>query len=177
MEELFVRAPWPCTLPPTATTRRREAMLVAIDELNQVSLEYPRPRRGAAVDRAAAAARRRRRPQPAAVRLCLRHLLERGLIANEAWRARSRGGSRPASPPTWGPAGSKGWRQRNRYALLARQPLWEQLAAYIARWTKTVPPGAGLPPPGVRPLQAREKRQIRENLGEFWELDADAPAR
>ena len=68
----------------------------------------------------------------------------------------------------------EGLSRRNRYALLARQPLWEQLASYVSslddeqfrRALVFLRRAFG----GFSP---QEKRHIAENLGEFWGLHAD----
>jgi hypothetical protein len=67
--------------------------------------------------------------------------------------------------------------KRNRYALLARQVLWVQLADYISsldeehfrRSLVFLRRAFG----GFSP---REKRQIAENLGEHWGVSADTAA-
>src|SRR4030095_13838273 len=69
----------------------------------------------------------------------------------------------------------EGLAQRNRYALLARQTLWEQLADYISSlddeqfkraWVFLRRAFGSFSP--------REKRHIAENLGQCWGLNADA---
>ena len=80
----------------------------------------------------------------------------------------------PGIPADLGAGWFEGLAQRNRYALLARQPLWEQLAEYVQslddeqfrRALVFLRRAFG----GVQP---REKRQIAENLGEFWGVNAD----
>ena len=102
-------------------------------------------------------------------------LLERGLIANEALVREVSRRLSPGVPADLGAGWFEGLSQRNRYALLARQVLWEQLADYIEsldedqfrRSLVFLRRAFG----GVQP---REKRQIAENLGEHWGVNADA---
>lgn len=104
-------------------------------------------------------------------------LLERGLLSNEEL---AREVSRRLSPGIEADLGAgwfEGLSKRNRYALLARQPLWEQLANYIAaleeeefrRALVFLRRAFG----GFSP---REKRHIAENLGEHWGLSEDTAA-
>ena len=101
-------------------------------------------------------------------------LLERGLISNDDL---AREVSRRLSPGIAADLGAgwfEGLSKRNRYALLARQLLWEQLASYVA----------GLDEDQFRRaivflrrafggFSPREKRQIGENLGEYWKINPD----
>ena len=101
-------------------------------------------------------------------------LLERSLISNDQL---AREVSRRLSPGIAADLGA-GWFEglagRNRYALLARQPLWEQLARYVfaldeeqfCRALVFLRRAFG----GFSP---QEKRHISENLGEFWGLGED----
>jgi hypothetical protein len=68
----------------------------------------------------------------------------------------------------------EGLAQRNRYALLARQVLWEQLAAYIESLDEEQFRRALVfLRRAFGPFSPREKRHISENLGECWGLHAD----
>ena len=81
----------------------------------------------------------------------------------------------PGIPADLGAGWFEGLSKRNRYALLARQPLWVQLADYVSsldedhfrRALVFLRRAFG----GFSP---REKRQIAENLGEHWGVSADA---
>ena len=59
-------------------------------------------------------------------------LLERGLIASEDLAPEVSRRLSPGVPADLGAGWFEGLAQRNRYALLARQTLWEQLAEYTA---------------------------------------------
>ncbi|HVW00697.1 MAG TPA: DUF5682 family protein, partial [Planctomycetaceae bacterium] len=101
-------------------------------------------------------------------------LLERGLLSNDEL---GREVSRRLSPGISADLGA-GWfegvSKRNRYALLARQPLWEQLADYVQsldeeqfrRAIVFLRRAFG----GFSP---QEKRRIAENLGEHWGVNPD----
>lgn len=101
-------------------------------------------------------------------------LLERGLIANdELVREVSRRLS-PGIPADLGAGWFEGLAKRNRYSLLARQPLWEALGAYIhsldddqfKRALVFLRRAFG-------GFSAQEKRHICENLGEFWGVQGE----
>src|SRR5690348_17959070 len=149
--------------------------MVAIDELNQVTLEH-----ADRVDEPLWIDRLRRLSDaddrnPLLSGYACAILLERGLLANdELIREVSRRLS-PGVPADLGAGWFEGLSRRNRYALLARQVLWTQLADYIASLDEE---------PFRRSLvflrrafgsfSAREKRQIAENLAEYWGVSADA---
>ena len=58
-------------------------------------------------------------------------LLERGLITNESLGREVSRRLSPGIPADLGAGWFEGLSKRNHYALLARQPLWEQLAEYV----------------------------------------------
>jgi len=63
---------------------------------------------------------------------------------------------------------------RNRYALLARQTLWEQLSDYIAALDEDQFRRALVfLRRAFGPFSLQEKRHISENLAECWGLNAD----
>ena len=103
--------------------------------------------------------------------------LERGLIANEDLAREVSRRLSPGVPADLGAGWFEGLSRRNRYALLARQVLWTQLADYIAsldeehfrRSVVFLRRAFG----GFSP---REKRQIAENLAEHWGVHADTAA-
>lgn len=104
-------------------------------------------------------------------------LLERGLIESDALSREVSRRLSPGMPADLGAGWFEGLAMRNRYALLARQVLWAQLADYIAslddehfrRSVVFLRRAFG----GFSP---REKRQIAENLAEHWGVHADAAA-
>lgn len=98
-----------------------------------------------------------------------RQLIDSDLLAREVSRRLS-----PGVPSDLGAGWFEGMSLRNRYALLARQTLWEQLADYVAvldddefkRSLVFLRRAFGNFSPG-------EKRSIAENLGEYWGVGAD----
>src|SRR4029079_1178924 len=81
----------------------------------------------------------------------------------------------PGVPADLGAGWFEGLSRRNRYALLARQTLWEQLAEYLAsldddqfrRALVFLRRAFGS-------FSPQEKRHIAENLGEYWGHSADS---
>ena len=106
-------------------------MLVSIEELNRVSLEHhDRVEESlwiARLQRLADADDR----NPLLSGYACATLLERGLIANENLAREVSRRLSPGVPADLGAGWFEGLAKRNRYALLARQPLWEELASYI----------------------------------------------
>ena len=102
-------------------------------------------------------------------------LLERGLITNESLGREVSRRLSPGIPADLGAGWFEGLSKRNHYALLARQPLWEQLAEYVRsldddqfrRAVVFLRRAFG----GFSP---QEKRHIAENLGECWGVDTAA---
>lgn len=149
--------------------------LAAINELNQVNQEYHE-----LVDEELWVSELKRLSDaddrnPVLSGYACSILLERNLISNEDL---AREVSRRLSPGISADLGA-GWFEglsgRNRYALIARQLLWEQLADYVAtldeeqfrRAIVFLRRAFG----GFSP---HEKRQIAENLGECWGVAGDA---
>jgi len=102
-------------------------------------------------------------------------LLERGLMATEDLAREVSRRLSPGIPADLGAGWFEGLSMRNRGALLARQPLWQELAGYVQsldddqfkRAIVFLRRAFG----GFAPHQ---KRQICENLAEHWGVDADA---
>ena len=93
------------------------------------------------------------------------------LLAPGRWAARIS----PGVPADLGAGWFEGLAQRNRYALLARQPLWEQLAGYIESLDEEqFRRSLVFLRRAFGPFSRPRKRHISENLGEFWGLNADA---
>lgn len=69
----------------------------------------------------------------------------------------------------------EGLANRNRYSLLARQSLWEQLAQYVAELDEEQFRRALVfLRRAFGNFSVREKRNIAENLGELWGTNVDA---
>lgn len=150
-------------------------LLVGMNELNRVAADY-----SSLVDESLWIAELRKLAQadhlnPLLSGYACALLVERSLITNEEL---AREVSRRLSPGVAADLGA-GWFEglslRNRYALLTRLALWEQLAAYVASLTAEEFKRAlvflrrafGTFAPG-------EKRNIAENLGEVWGVKPEA---
>lgn len=177
VEELFVQGSLALFGAANCDANAAKVMVVAIDEMNKVSLEFHDR-----VDEAMWITQLQRLADaddrnPLLSGYACAILLERGLIANDAL---SREVSRRISPGVAADLGAgwfEGLAQRNRNALLARQTLWEQLADYIASLDDDQFSRALVfLRRAFGPFSPREKRHIAENLGEYWGLNADTTA-
>ena len=104
-------------------------------------------------------------------------LLERGLVANEALAREVSRRLSPGIPADLGAGWFEGLAKRNRYSLLARQPLWEELSAYIAslddhQFKRAVV----FLRRTFATFSPQEKRHICENLAHAWGVHADQAA-
>lgn len=149
-------------------------IVVGMDELNKVSFEYSEE-----VDESLWTERLQtlsdaddRNPLLSGYACSI--LLERSLISNEQL---AREVSRRLSPGISADLGAgwfEGLSSRNRYALLARQPLWEQLAAYISSLDdEQFCRALVFLRRAFGEFSPQEKRHIAENLGECWGVNAE----
>jgi hypothetical protein len=175
VEELFVQGALALLGAANCDNQAAKKMLVGIDELNNVCLDYhERVDEKLWIDRLQKLSDADDR-NPILSGYACAILLERGLIANEALAREVSRRVSPGVPADLGAGWFEGLSQRNRYALLARQPLWEQLADYLAsldddqfrRALVFLRRAFG----GFSP---QEKRHIAENLGQYWGVHADA---
>jgi hypothetical protein len=175
LEELFVEATLALFAAASCDDRAVKPMMQALDELNKIGLEFhdrlEEPLWIEQLRRLADADDR----NPSLSGYACAILLERGLMESEALAREVSRRISPGIPADLGAGWFEGLAQRNRYALLARQPLWEQLAAYIESLDEEQFRRALVfLRRAFGPFSAREKRQIAENLGEYWGLNADA---
>ncbi|MBW3542238.1 MAG: hypothetical protein KY476_18370 [Planctomycetes bacterium] len=175
LEELFVQAAMSLFASAGCDDEAVPAMLEGIDALNKVGLEFhDRVAEPLWIEQLQKLADSDDRSPPLSGYACA-ILLERGLIENEALAREVSRRISPGVPADLGAGWFEGLAQRNRYALLARQPLWEQLAGYIASLDDDEFKRALVfLRRAFGPFSAREKRQISENLAECWGLNADA---
>ncbi len=174
IEDLFVQGSLALMAAANCDNDAAKSALVAMDELNKVGLEYhERVDEELWVGKLKALSDADDRNPLLSGSACA-ILLERGLLSNEEL---AREVSRRLSPGISADLGAgwfEGLSRRNRYALLARQPLWEQLAVYVRsldeeqfrRALVFLRRAFG----GFSP---QEKRHISENLGEFWGVGGD----
>jgi hypothetical protein len=147
---------------------------VAMDELNKVNLEYHE-----LVDESlwisklqALADADNRNPLLSGYACAI--LLERSLVSSEALAREVSRRLSPGIPADLGAGWFEGLSKRNRYALLARQALWEQLADYIKSLDEDQFRRAIVfLRRAFGEFSPQEKRHIAENLGEHWGVNAD----
>lgn len=174
VEELFVQGALALHSAAGCDNDAAVKMFVATDEMNQVALEH-----ADRVDEPLWIAQLRKLSDaddrnPLLSGYACAMLLERGLLANEELIREVSRRLSPGVPADLGAGWFEGLSKRNRYALLARQVLWEQLADYVSaldddhfrRSLVFLRRAFG-------GFSAREKRQIAENLGEHWGVSAD----
>lgn len=150
-------------------------LITAIDSLNQIALQLDDR-----VDETLLAGQLRQLAErddrnPVLSGYAAAVLLERGdMAADELAREVSRRLS-PGIPADLGAGWFEGLAARNRYALLARQALWTQLAHYIeALDDEQFRRSLVFLRRGLGSFSAPEKRTIAENLGQYWGVHADA---
>ncbi|NUQ62336.1 MAG: hypothetical protein HUU20_07600 [Pirellulales bacterium] len=175
VEELFVEAALALFTAANCDDRAVKDLIEAIDEVNKVGLEFhdrvEEPLWIGQLQRLSDADDR----NPSLSGYACAILLERGLIENDALAREVSRRISPGVPADLGAGWFEGLAQRNRYALLARQTLWEQLAQYIQSLDEEQFRRALVfLRRAFGPFSAREKRHIAENLGEYWGLNADA---
>ena len=169
VDELFVQGSLALFGSANCDNEAAKALLVAIDELNRTGLELhervdedlwiSQLKRLADADD--------RNPQLSGYACAI--LLERGLMANDELASEVSRRISPGVPADLGAGWFEGLAQRNRYALLARQTLWEQLADYIASLDdRQFKRALVFLRRAFGNFSAREKRHIAENLGECW---------
>jgi hypothetical protein len=175
IDELFVQGA--IALFPAASCDNQAAreLLVAVDELNKVGLEFAEridePLWTVQLQKLADADDR----NPVLSGYACAILLERGLMANDTLAREVSRRVSPGVPADLGAGWFEGLAQRNRYALLARQTLWEQLAEYIASLDdEQFRRALVFLRRAFGSFSPQEKRQISENLGQCWGLGADA---
>jgi hypothetical protein len=175
LEELFVQAVLALFAAASCDDRAVKPLMQAMDDLNKAGLEFhDRVEEPLWIEQLRKLADADDR-NPSLSGYACAILLERGLIENEALAREVARRISPGVPADLGAGWFEGLAQRNRYALLARQPLWEQLAGYIESLDEEQFRRALVfLRRAFGPFSAREKRHIAENLGEYWSLNADA---
>lgn len=174
VEELFVQSALSLHAAAGCDNEAAAKIFVAIDETNQVALEY-----ADRVDEALWIESLRRLSDaddrnPLLSGYACAILLERGLLANEELIREVSRRLSPGAPADLGAGWFEGLSRRNRYALLARQVLWQQLADYIASLDEDhFRRSLVFLRRAFGGFSAREKRQITENLGEHWGVSGD----
>jgi hypothetical protein len=175
VEELFVEGALALHAAAGCDNEAAVKMFIAIDEMNQLALEH-----ADRVDEPLWLDKLRRLSDaddrnPLLSGYACAILLERGLIANEDLTREVSRRLSPGVPADLGAGWFEGLSKRNRYALLARQVLWAQLAEYIASLDEEhFRRSLVFLRRAFGSFSAREKRHIAENLAEHWGVSADA---
>lgn len=174
VDELFVQGSLALFASATCDNDAAKQMLEAIDDLNRTGLEFhdrvdeslwigQLHRLSDADDR-----------NPLLSGYACSILLERGLMANDELAREVSRRISPGVPADLGAGWFEGLAARNRYALLARQTLWEQLADYIASLDdEQFKRALVFLRRAFGSFSPREKRHIAENLGQFWGMNED----
>jgi len=174
MEELFVQGALALFAASNCDNAEAQALLVSVDELNRISLEHhDRVEEKLWIEQLQRLADADDR-HPLLSGFACATLLERGLIANDDLAREVSRRLSPGIPADLGAGWFEGLARRNRYALLARQPLWEALAVYIHSLEDEEFKRAlvFLRRAFVR-FSPAEKRTICENLAHLWGAHAD----
>lgn len=174
MEELFVSGALALHSAASCDNEAAKEMVIAIEEINRVSLEHhERVEEALWLERLRALADADDR-NPLLSGFACATLLERNLIDNDDLIREVSRRLSPGIPADLGAGWFEGLAKRNRYSLLARQALWEALASYIEslddeqfkRALVFLRRAFGV-------FSPREKRQICENLAHYWGLDEE----
>lgn len=175
IDELFVQGALALHAAAACDNQAAQVLVNSVDELNRVSLEHHDRVDGELwVDRLRKLSDADdRNPQLSGYACAV--LLERGLVATDDLARDVSRRLSPGIPADLGAGWFEGLSRRNRAALLARQPLWQELAGYVAslddeqfkRAVVFLRRAFG----GFTPHQ---KRQVCENLAEHWGVNAGA---
>ena len=128
IEELFVQGALALHAAANCDNEAAKDMLVAIDELNASAWNITTASRSRCGSNGCSKLADADDRNPLLSGYACAILLERGLIANEDLAREVSRRLSPGIPADLGAGWFEGLAKRNRYALLARQPLWEELA-------------------------------------------------
>ena len=174
LEQLFLEGALALVGASNCDLAAAKAMLIGINELNKVALDYTalvnEPLWISELQKLA----RADHLNPLLSGYACALLVERNVISNEEL---AREVSRRLSPGIAADLGAgwfEGLAKRNRYALLTRLALWEQLANYVASLTEEEFKRALVfLRRAFGDFSPAEKNSITENLGEIWGVNPD----
>ena len=174
MEELFVQGALSLHAAANCDDATARDLLVSIEELNRVSLEHhDRVDEQLWVEKLRQLSDADDRSPMLSGYACAT-LLERGLIETEDLAREVSRRLSPGIPADLGAGWFEGLARRNRYSLLARQPLWEELARYVQSLDEEQFKRALVfLRRAFGSFSPQEKRHICENLGHFWGVDGE----
>lgn len=175
LEELFVQGTLALVPASNCAADAAKRILGAIDHLNRVSQDWHERVDGPLWERELAQLSASDHLNPLLSGFACAILLERNLISNEEL---AREVSRRLSPGIEADLGAgwfEGLARRNRYALLSRLALWEQLADYVSSLDdEQFCRALVFLRRAFGDFSPQEKRAISENLGEIWQLGGAA---
>lgn len=174
MEELFVSGALSLHAAANCDNEGAKDMVIAMEELNRLSLEHhDRVEESLWLAKLRALSDADDR-NPLLSGFACATLLERNLMDNDDLVREVSRRLSPGVPADLGAGWFEGLAKRNRYALLARQALWEALTAYIeALDEEQFKRAVVFLRRAFGVFSPREKRQICENLAHFWGLDEE----
>lgn len=175
IEELFVQGALALHGATACDNQAAQGLVEAIDQLNRVSQEHHERVEGELwVERLRRLSDADDR-NPLLSGYACAVLLERGLMATDDL---AREVSRRLSPGVSADLGAgwfEGLSRRNRAALLARQPLWAELAGYVQSLDdEQFKRAIVFLRRAFGTFTPQQKRQVCENLAEHWGVDANA---
>jgi hypothetical protein len=174
LEQLFLEGALTLVGASNCDLAAAKKMVIGINELNKVALDYT-----SLIDEAAWVAELQKLARadhlnPLLSGYACALLVERNLISNEEL---AREVSRRLSPGIEADLGAgwfEGLAKRNRYALLTRLALWEQLDKYVGSLSEDEFKRALVfLRRAFGDFSPAEKRSITENLGEIWGANPD----
>jgi hypothetical protein len=175
IDELFVQGTLALHAAAGCDNAAAKGMIVAIDELNRVSLEHAERLDGdlwiAKLKKLSDADDR----NPLLSGYACAVLLERGLLANEELSREVSRRLSPGVPADLGAGWFEGLARRNRHALLSRQALWAELADYVKSLDdEQFKRALVFLRRAFCSFSPRDKRTICENLAELWGAHGDS---
>jgi len=174
LEQLFLEGALALVGAANCDLAAAKQMLVGVNELNRVALDYT-----ALIDEPLWIAELQKLAQadhlnPLLSGYASAILVERGLISNEELAKEVSRRLSPGIAADLGAGWFEGLAQRNRYALLTRLALWEQLDGYVASLTEDEFKRALVfLRRAFGDFSPQEKHSITENLGEIWGVNKD----
>jgi hypothetical protein len=174
LEQLFLEGALALVGAANCDLAAAKKMLVGVNELNKIALDYTalidEPLWIAELKKLAAADHL----NPLLSGYACALLVERGLISNEELAKEVSRRLSPGISADLGAGWFEGLAQRNRYALLTRLALWEQLDAYVGSLTdEEFKRALVFLRRAFGDFSPQEKHSITENLGEIWGVNVD----
>lgn len=174
LEQLFLEGALTLVGAANCDQTAAKGMLVGINELNKVALDYTslidEPLWIGELQKLAKADHL----NPLLSGYACALLLERGLISNDELAKEVSRRLSPGIAADLGAGWFEGLAQRNRYALLTRLVLWEQLDGYVGSLTEEEFKRALVfLRRAFGDFSPQEKHSITENLGEIWGVNKD----